>query len=331
MPIRDEAPHLAEVVGAVLAQDYPGELDVTLAVGPSGDGTEGVADGLAASDPPVRVVANPAGTIPAGLNAAIRASAGEVVLRVDGHSQLPAGYVRRAVELLEETGADNVGGVQRAAGTGEVGAAVAAAMTSPFGVGDARFHYGGEPGPTDTVYLGVFRRAALERVGGYDEALLRNEDYELNLRIRETGGTVWFSPDLEVRYAPRSNLRALARQYHDYGRWKREVLARHPGSLRWRQAVPPLAVVANAAALLAAAAGRRQALIVPGAYVAASLGASALAARGLPRRSARWLPAVFAVMHHAWGLGFLRGAPGDAEGGRHGPAGQASQGDGIGK
>ena len=136
-----------------------------------------------------------------------------------------------ACATLEATGADNVGGIMAAEGTNDFERAVARAMTSRFGVGGASFHVGGEPGPALTVYLGCFRRAALERVGGYDESMVRAQDWEMNLRIRQTGGVVWFTPDMHVTYRPRHTLKALARQYHDYGRWRREVSRRHPETL----------------------------------------------------------------------------------------------------
>ncbi len=157
---------------------------------------------------------------------------GSIIARVDAHCVLPPGYLARALETLDRTGAANVGGVQHAVGSGTVGRAVAAAMTSRFGVGDARFHYGGDEGPADTAYLGVFDAAVLRSVGGYDESLVRNQDYELNWRLRDAGHLVWFDPGLVVRYHPRERLAALARQYFDYGRWKREMLRRNPRSLR---------------------------------------------------------------------------------------------------
>ncbi|CAN5609110.1 glycosyltransferase [soil metagenome] len=307
MPVREEAALLAGAVAAVLDQDYPGPLEVVLAVGPSGDGTSEVASGLAQLDARVRVVANPAGSTSAALNAAVEASSGTVVARVDGHAELCPGYLRKAVELLAETGADNVGGVQHAVGTTPFERAVAAAMTSRFGVGNARFHYGGAPGPTDTVYLGVFRREALDRVGGFDATLVRNQDYELNWRLRATGGTVYFSPDLRVRYRPRGTPAALARQYFEYGRWKREVLRRHPRSLRWRQLAAPLAVAANLTAVALAARGRRAPLVVPGVYLAGVAGATENAR--VDSRARAWLPLVFATMHGAWGTGFPLGPP----------------------
>lgn len=306
MPIRNEADRLCDAVASVLTQDYPRSFEVVLAVGPSDDRTAEIAAGLASDA--VRVVDNPSGRTPSALNAAIAASVGEVVVRVDGHATLSPGYISRAVATLIGTGADNVGGVQRAEGVTPFEQAVAAAMTSKFGVGDAKFHYGGEAGPTDTVYLGVFRRSALERVGGFDETLIRNQDYELNWRIRDTGGVVWFDPELSVTYRPRSSLPALARQYYEYGWWKAVVLRRHPRSVRWRQLVPPAALIGNVGGVMLALAGRRRGLVVPGAYLSANVAASVTGAQGLSAEATRWLPAVFATMHHAWAAGLVAGA-----------------------
>lgn len=307
MPVRDEATRLERSVQAVLSQDYPGNLDLVLAVAPSSDATDAVARALAAADDRVRVVENPSGTASAGLNEAVLAAHGEVIARVDGHAELSDGYLRRAVELLEATGVDNVGGIQDAVGETAFERAVAAAMTSRFGAGDAKFHYGGASGPTDTVYLGVFRRSALERVGGFDESLDRNQDYELNWRIRESGGVVYFHPDLRVRYRPRSTLRALARQYFDYGRWKRAMLRRHPRSLRWRQMVPPATLLAIMVATALALWQSVWWLLVPGVYGLAVVLASIVVAPRVPAAARARLPAAFAAMHLAWGAGFLFG------------------------
>jgi len=304
MPVRDEADHLAAAVASVRRQEYPGRLSIVLAVAPSGDGTARVAAELAAGGGDLTVVDNPLGSTPAGLNAAIRASSSPVVVRVDGHAELAPGYVRRAVETLRRTGAVNVGGVQRAVGRTPFEEAVAAAMSSRFGTGDAVFHYGGDEGPADTVYLGVFDRAAIEAAGLYDERLVRNQDYELNIRLRQAGGVVWFDPQLEVSYRPRGSLRALARQYFEYGRWKRAVVAEHPSSLRWRQAVPPAATLAVA---LGALAGlfRRRALAVPAGYAAVAA-AAACATGDCPGQRLRLL-AIYPAMHLSWGAGFLLG------------------------
>jgi glycosyltransferase involved in cell wall biosynthesis len=305
MVVRNEALHLREAVASILEQEYPGEMRLAVAVGPSKDGTEQVAAEIAAEDPRVTVVDNPSGRTPSGLNAAIKATDEPFVIRVDGHAVLPPGYVTRAVELLEETGAVNVGGVMGASGTTSFERSVAAAMSSPFGVGGGRFHYGGEPGPADTVYLGCFRREALEAVGGYDESFTRAQDWELNHRLRGRGGLVWFAPELRVTYRPRPTLRALATQYRDYGRWRRVVMRRHSDSVRWHYLVPPATVIGIVLGLALVLLGQPIGWLAPGGYAAANLAASAFVGRRLALRDALRLPVVFATMHLCWGWGFL--------------------------
>lgn len=308
IPVRNGARDLARAFRSVAEQDYPGTVHVVMAVGPSTDDTWNVAAALAERHPRVTVVENPSGLTPVALNLAIAAGQGEVVLRLDAQGVLPEGYIRRAVELLDETGAVNVGGVQRATGHTSFERAVAAAMNSPLGAGDARFRLGGDPGPTDTVYLGVFRRSAVEDVGGFDETLVRNQDYELNWRLRQRGGVVYFHPDLEVAYRPRGSLRALARQYFDYGRWKHVMLRRHPSSVRWRQLVPPVVAVANVTGLALLPVTPWSAVVPLGYVIGVALGAVMTS----PDRSVAVLarlPVVLATMHHAWATGFLSPAP----------------------
>jgi glycosyltransferase involved in cell wall biosynthesis len=306
LPVRDGADTLADAVASVLDQEFDGTLEICIAVAPSGDGTRAVADTLAAVDQRVSVVDNPAGVTPAGLNAAIRATTAPVVVRLDAHAELDPGYVARALETLGRTGAVNVGGVQEPRGRTPFERAAGRAMASRFGAGDARFHYGGPEGAVDTVYLGVFRREAIEAVGLFDVSLVRNQDYELNWRLRQAGGTVWFDPVLRVGYRPRGSLGGLARQFFGYGRWKRVVLRRHPRSLRWRQVVPPAATLGVLVGLLAAP-WWPLALVLPVGY----LGAVAVAAVVVGRRPAMVarLLAVYPAMHLSWGAGFLLGPP----------------------
>ena len=308
MPVLNEERHLEAAVRHVLAQDYPGDMEVVLGVGPSEDRTREVADALAAADPRVVVVDNPTGRTPAGLNAAIAASSNSIVARIDGHAMMPSDYLRVAVETLEETGADNVGGIMAAEGETPWEKAVAAAMTSKIGVGNARFHTGGEGGPADTVYLGVFRRSALDRVGGYDEAFLRAQDWEMNHRIRETGGTVWFQPRMRVSYRPRPNPAKLAKQYFHYGRWRRVVARQHKGTINLRYLAPPVAVAAIAAGL-AGGFFFWPAWLIPGGYAAAILAASVPLGSGLPAKGRLSVPVALATMHMAWGVGFITSPP----------------------
>jgi glycosyltransferase involved in cell wall biosynthesis len=305
MPVLNEERHLAEAVAQIQRQDYPGQWELILALGPSTDRTDAIAADLSAGDARIRVVPNPSGATPAGLNAAIGAAAHDVVVRVDGHALFPTDYLRVAVDVLEATGADNVGGVMAAEGTTPFEEAVAAAMTSRLGVGSARFHTGGAEGPAETVYLGAFRRAALERVGGYDEDFVRAQDWEMNHRIRQSGGTVWFTPRMRVTYRPRADVSALARQYRDYGRWRRVVARQHRGTISPRYLAPPVALIGVVAGTAAGLLGLRAGWLLPGGYALLVLGGSAAIGIRLPWRSAARLPVVLPVMHMAWGWGFL--------------------------
>jgi glycosyltransferase involved in cell wall biosynthesis len=307
MPILNEERHLAEAVAAVLGQDYAGPIELVLALGPSHDRTDDIAEALAEDDRRVSTVRNPTGRTPEALNAALAAlsPAAEVVVRVDGHGVLDPDYVRTACELLEQTGAANVGGLMDAEGVTSFERAVAAAMTSRLGVGASRFHTGGDAGPADTVYLGVFRRQWLSRMGGYDPRFVRAQDWELNHRIREAGGLVWFSPRLRVAYRPRPTLTALARQYRDYGRWRRVVARTHAGTINARYLAPPIALVGFVAGLVGGFVWWPL-WLVPAAYLLlTTVGGLTVRDRRLRPTDRLWLPVILPTMHFAWGWGFL--------------------------
>ncbi|AXE26627.1 glycosyltransferase family 2 protein [Streptomyces globosus] len=305
MPVLNEERHLRNSVRHILGQEYAGEMEVVIALGPSTDRTDEIAAELVREDPRVVTVPNPSGRTPAALNAAIKASRHPIVVRVDGHGMLSPDYIATAVRLLEETGAQNVGGIMHAEGENAWEEAVAAAMTSRLGVGNAAFHTGGEAGPAETVYLGVFRREALERAGGYNEEFIRAQDWELNYRIREAGGLIWFSPELKVQYRPRPSVRALAKQYKDYGRWRHVVARYHAGSINMRYLAPPTAVCAIAASIVAGAAITPWAFAVPAGYLAGITLGSIPAGRGLSPKARVQIPVAIATMHMSWGFGFL--------------------------
>ena len=322
MPVRNEERHLAEAVRHVLGQDYPGEFELVLAVGPSADRTEQIARDLAAAERRLTVVANPAGTIPAALNAAVRTARHAVIARVDGHALLPPGYLATAVATLAETGAADAGGVMAAAGVTAFGQAVAWAMTSKAGVGSAAFHTGGGAGPVDSVYLGVYHREAIEQAGGWDEGMLRAEDWDLNYRIRARGGQIWFAPELRVTYRPRASVRALVAQYFHYGRWRRVIVREHPETASFRYLAPPAAAALVAVGLITGLAGLAAiaalrggtppaarwltaGLAIPVIYLAGVTAVGAALARGVPASVRIRIPLVLAAMHMAWGTGFL--------------------------
>lgn len=290
IPARASASSLPRALASVRAQTYPNIVEVVVAA--ADDESASAADGAV-------VVCNPSGSTPAGLNAALARATGEVIVRCDARSVLPPDYVTEAVDALGQTSADNVGGMQVPVGETRWERAIAAAMSSRWGAGDARYRVGGDPGPAETVYLGVYRRDALERVGGFDEAFTRTQDYELNHRLIQSGGLVWFDPRLRVEYRPRSSLGALARQYFDYGRAKRQFARKHAGALRWRQLAPPALVVVLSLSLVLSA-WWRWTLVAPAAY-AVAVGGAGVQGDASAGRTALAL----ATMHVSWGLGFL--------------------------
>lgn len=315
MPVLNEERHLAAAVRGVLAQPYGGPIEVILAVGPSRDRTAEVAADLAAADPRIRVLDNPAGRTPHALNLAISAARYEIIVRVDGHGELGENYLVRAVALLERTGAANVGGVMAAHGESPFQEAVAWAYSSRLGLGGSTFHLADSPeGPADTVFLGVFRKAALREVGGFDESMHRAQDWELNYRLRRGGHIVWFSPELTVTYRPRSTFAALVRQMYETGRWRREVVRRHPETANRRYLAPPVAVagIATGTTLgMAGLLGRRRALAAgfaaPVGYLALVVGGALAAPASLSRQARLRVPLVLGAIHLSWGTGFLVG------------------------
>ena len=302
MPIRHEAKYLEQSVQSILLQTYPREFDICLAVAPSSDATEAIAQRLSAQNNRISVIENPSGRTAGGLNAAIAHTKGEIVVRVDGHATLSPDYILNAVKTLRSTGAANVGGIQRPIGRSIFERAVARAMTSKFGTGGSKFHVGGQAGPTDSVYLGVFDRTRAEKVGWFDERLIRNQDYELNIRLRRDGGTIWFDPNLWVDYQPRSSLSQLARQYFQYGWWKAKVVCLHPSSLRLRQLVPVLVTIILLCSL-AISVINPLSLLLPLLYGLLTTAISLSQPRlSLAERLA--LVLILPTMHLTWGLGF---------------------------
>ncbi|WP_165063718.1 glycosyltransferase family 2 protein [Marisediminicola senii] len=315
MPVLNEVEHIEAAVLSLTAQDYPGPFEVVLALGPSVDGTNDVIDELVAQDPRIRRIPNELGSTPGGLNAAIRASTHPIVVRVDAHSVLPPNYTSVAVETLLRTGADNVGGIMLAVGTTPFEKAVARAYGARAGLGGTPHHVGGTEGPSETAYLGVFQRHRLVEVGLFDETIKRGQDWELNRRLRATGGLVWFTPRLTVTYRPRSSLRALIRQFVATGIWRGELARRFPTSNSVRYFVPPAMVVGvTASAIVGAAASTgllpkwaRAALAIPAVYALFVGGATVPVARSDGFRTALRYLVVLPCIHFAWGSGFVLG------------------------
>ena len=303
LPVLNESKYLEEAVNAILDQDFAGSLEIIVAVGPSHDGTEKIAHDLAGKDSRVVVVANPTGRTAAGLNLAVAATRYSIIVRVDGHSKIPRNYLSLAFEILKETGAVNVGGIMAAEGQSIFENSVARAMRSPLGVGASRFHTGGGSGSVDTVYLGAFRKQALLAVGGFDERFTRAQDWELNFRLREAGGVIYFDPRLVVTYRPRGTVKALAKQYFEYGRWRRVVSRRHEGTINYRYLAPPFTVIGVVSSMILGAIFTPILYIPALTYALFILIASARIGKSLAEFVS--LPLILLTMHMTWGLGFI--------------------------
>jgi succinoglycan biosynthesis protein ExoA len=319
VPCRNEIAHIQSFLDSLLAQDLRGlDVEIIIADGMSVDGTRDVLRDFEEEHPQIQVIENPSRIVSAGLNAAIRSARGDIIVRMDVHTQYKADYIRRCVENLNRTRAENVGGACIAVGRGCLGRAIASAFHSAFSVGGARWHRPSHKGFVETVHLGCWRRETLLRIGLFDESLVRNQDDELNLRLSRSGGKIWQSPDIVSWYRPRSSLSALFRQYLQYGFWKVAVIRKHRLPASYRHLIPALFILANLAAFAMALFGTFAGyaflkLIALGVfeldavYVLVSLAFSFLAARRDGWLLFPFLPFVFATYHVAYGLGFLCG------------------------
>lgn len=315
MPVLNEEEDVAAALASILEQDGVAEQEIIVVLGSSTDRTDQIVADLAATHPQIVTIENRANGISKSLNMAAERATSDVLIRVDAHSILPPEYTRVAVAALREHGAVNVGGRMHAEGDNPFASAVAWAYNSPAGLGGAIYHTGGKAGPAESAYLGVFDRAALLAVGGYDESLSRGEDWELNVRLREAGGAVWFEPAIDVAYRPRKNVRALAKQFHASGRWRAELVRRMRGRSPLRYFVPPALVLALVASLIAVGVGA--ALGWPGLVLGVCalpwivyvgwLCVTAAGASGTAAGTRVRLLAVLPIMHIAWGLGCLVG------------------------
>ena len=309
MPVRNEESFLRTSLDSLVANDYPEEmLEIIVIDGMSSDRSRQLIESYQERYPVVRYLQNPGQIVATGLNLGIRTAKGEIIVRADSHTRYEADYIRQCVVLLQDRGATNVGGAQRAIGTTLAGSAIAVATTSRFGAGDAKFRYSEAEEWVDTVYLGAWRKETLVKLGGFNENSVVNQDYELNCRIVDSGGRILLSPKIRSWYYVRPSFFAFAKQYFRYGFWKINTLIIHPQSLKWRQVAAPLLSALLLISLGLAAMTASLAWLAPIVlYVGALLVASCLALKDTPPKVVVVLPWVYAVLHLSWGVGFWCG------------------------
>ena len=310
-PIRNEATYINRDLRAIAEQDYSGPTETLISDGMSTDETRQIVQDFSNFHPQMQigVLDNPRKIVPTGLNIALRQAKGEIIIRVDGHTIIDTDYVRQCVEALQRTHADDVGGRMNAIGVTSFGKAVALATSTPFGVGGGRFHTSNKEEWVDTVYMGAWPRRVFEKIGLFDEELVRDQDDEFNYRLLEHAGKILLCPEIRSEYTVRGTPKALWKQYYQYGFWKVRVLQKHPRQMSLRQFVPPTFVLALfASVLFAFSPGLRPlSIVVPLLYLVANLLASLFTAS---RRGWQYLPLlafVFASLHLSYGLGFLAG------------------------
>ncbi len=315
MPVYNESASIDRSLASVLFQDYPeGLIEILIADGGSEDGTPDRIGRVIAGNPKrlIRLLSNPRRTAGAALNLLIREATGEILVRVDGHSEIAPDYVRRCVEALRTTDALNVGGCITTAGSGFMGGAIAAAVGSFWGNGGARYRWrcAAEPVFVDTVQFGAWRRTTFDRLGLFEE-WRADEDCEFNARILDAGGGVLLHPGIKATYFSRGSLRSLAQQYFHYGKLKCRVIARHPRQLRVRQVAPPALVLMLLAALMTERLMEAQTPVLfiasVGYLFTIAIASAFVAFRARQPRLSVALPAVFATLHLAYGIGVLLG------------------------
>lgn len=309
IPMKNEARYIRGCLESVFAQDYP-VLEIIVLDGLSTDDSAAIVAEMIAGRGDSRLLPNPRVIQSAAWNLGIQASRGEIVGIVSAHSELAPDYVSRLVETLERTGADLAGGPTVAVADGLLSRAIALAINSPFGAGNARFHYTTTEIEVDTVFMGACRREVYRRLGGFDEELVRNQDDEFSYRLRKAGGRIVCNPAIRSRYFSRGSLRGLALQYFQYGKWKVRVMQKHRRQMQWRQFIPIallLALAGSAAWAAFAPAGRTAFAVVAGTYLTGVVFAALLQARRSGFRFFLPLLAVYPILHLSYGLGMLTG------------------------
>ena len=307
----NEEMYIQQCIDSLVAQEYPPDkLEIIILDGGSSDSSRRIAEKLTVNNPFVKIMNNPQKIQAAAWNLGISHSTGQIIGIVSAHSVLAPDYAKNVMETLLRTGADMVGGPTYADSDGHIGEAIAIALNSPFGVGNARFHYTTKLIEVDSVFMGACWRKTYEKIGGFDEELVRNQDDEFSYRLRKAGGKIVCNPKIRSRYFNRSSLKGLWKQYFQYGFYKVRVLQKNPRQMSLRQFIPPIFVLSILAALILTLTtnwGWIMLAAIAGSYILANLTASITTSAKKGWRYLWLLPVVFAIMHISYGAGFLAG------------------------
>ncbi len=310
-PIRNEKKHVQHCLESIIGQDFPEEeIEILVVDGMSDDGTRKIVEKFAQKAKNIYLLDNPGQIAAKAMNIGIKKAKGEIIFRVDGHTILNKDYVKNSVELLSKKRVDNVGGIMKAVGTSFISQGIAISTSTPFGVGNALFHYSTKEQFVDTVYLGVYPKKVFQKIGLYDEELVRNQDDELNLRLVKAGGKILLSPKIKSYYYSRSSLMALWKQYFQYGYWKVCVIQKHKFPASWRHLVPGAFILSLICSFILAFFVKIGFFFFFGIltiYFIASFSYSFFLSFKNGWKYLPLLPVVFAILHFSYGFGFLTG------------------------
>lgn len=311
LPIRNEANFIKKSIESILSQDYPqDQIEILTVDGMSTDKTRKIVQVYQQNHPQIHIIDNPKKIVPTALNLAIRQANGDIIIRIDGHTLIAPDYIRKCVEILRRTGADNVGGCMTAVGTTVFGKVVAIATSTPFGVGNSKFHYAQEEVEADSVYMGAWPRNVFRRIGLFDEELVRDQDDEFNYRVREKGGKIILNPAIKSIYTTRSTPLSLWKQYYQYGYWKVRVLQKHPRQMSLSQFIPPLFVFSLLLSVLLALTTSWEIwlfFIIAISYMITNIASAVVTASKKGWEYLPLLPITFLIIHLSYGFGFLSG------------------------
>ncbi|MGB9721801.1 MAG: glycosyltransferase [bacterium] len=308
IPMRNEEKYIAQCISSILNNDYPqNRYEIIVVDGMSTDNSQNIVREMQKRFQNIRLLENPSKIRASANNIGIRAAKGEIIISMDAHVIYASDYIHRCVELLQTTDAANVGGIQKAVGHNYLTRAIAFAITTPLGVGNAEFRYSKKSKWVDTVYLGAWHKKTLEQMGLFNENWGRNADYELNYRIRKVGGKILLSPDLKCEYLVRNSLFEFAKQYFHYGVWRVKTILTHPESIRWRHLIPPLLVVCLFISIILLTFKINFGWIPFILYSLYTLGASFIISVSKGLHYFPLLTIIFWIMHLSWGIGFING------------------------
>ena len=308
VPIYNEELYIKNCLLSLINQDYPKNCyEIIVVDGNSTDNSGEIVTSLMKKYSSIKIYNNPKRITPISFNIGIEKSRGEIIIFVGAHAICENDYINQCVSLLNNSDASNVGGIQNAVGSDYVSNAISYAMTSPFGVGNAYYHFSKKETYVDSVWGGAFRKETLIKLGCFNETYIKNQDYELNYRLRKMGGKIFLSPKIKYKYFVRNSIKKLASQYFKYGFWKVKTINEHLDSMVLRQMIPPVFAISLIISIILLLLNLSIGFFIPMLYFLINLLFSVQISFTKGLKYILILPIIFFTIHVSWGIGFIFG------------------------